>query len=134
MKNIVIKIISALTISSVSLMTGKSYAQYDDSLSAKLSAFACQKGSGQSMSMVIPMIMNPMFYMGQGQSSNWYVTGLQLTKYLESASESQKNALIADYLNKTLSKCPNNFGQSEYNGFKKIVQCYWKTKKLVESC
>jgi hypothetical protein len=103
------------------------YAQYDDSLSGAIASIACSKGGGQNMTMLIYMLMNPMGYMGQGQSSNFYTTGLKLTNWLETnPTKKQKAQFIAEVFDKSTQKCPNNFGQNEYNNIRKEVSCYKK--------
>jgi len=103
------------------------YAQYDDSLSGAIASIACSKGGGENMTMVINLFINPMGYMGQGQSSNFYTTGLKLTNWLETKpTEKQKAQFVAAVFDKSTQKCPKNFGQNEYNNIRKQVSCYKK--------
>lgn len=103
------------------------YAQYDDSLSGAIASIACSKGKGENMNMMISMLLNPVSYLGQGQSSNFYNTGRKLQEWKETnPTKQQATAFVIEVYDKSTQKCPNNFGQNEYSTIRKGVSCYKK--------
>lgn len=117
---------SAASASAAILFSQSVFAQYDDSLSGKISSIACSRGAG-NMSSTIVLLLNPLSYTGENQASDFYKIGLSLADYIESSTKQQTDSLIIDIMDKTTKSCPNNFGQSEYDGVRKQVDCYRKT-------